>query len=148
MNASPTRHYTAAGGIVMDADARRVLVLRRPGRLGPDGAPEMRLPKGHVEPGESHREAAQREVQEEAGLANLNVITGLGHQRVSFDLEGERVIRDEYYYLMAAPAGIRPRGAESQFEPLWLSWQEALQQVSFDAEREWLRRARAALPSQ
>lgn len=147
MNALPTRHYTAAGGVLIDADERRVLVLRRPGRLGPDGGPEIRLPKGHVEPGESHHEAALREVQEEAGLANPDVIAGLGHQRVSFDLEGEHVIRDEYYYLMAAPAGTLPRGAESQFEPLWLSWQEALQQLSFDAEREWLRRARAALPS-
>jgi 8-oxo-dGTP pyrophosphatase MutT (NUDIX family) len=147
MNALPTRQYVAAGGVVITADEHKVLVLRRPGRLGPDGRPEMRLPKGHIEEGESPRQAALREVREEAGLANLKVVADLGHQRVSFDLEGEHVIRDDYYYLMAVPTGTQPRGAESQFEPLWLSWHEALRQLSFDAEREWLRRARAALPS-
>ena len=38
------RRYAAAGGVVVDGD--RMLVLERPERN------EVRLPKGHVEPGE------------------------------------------------------------------------------------------------
>jgi len=49
-------------------DGDRVLVLVRASRAGPEGRPEVRLPKGHVEPGESREETARREVGEEAGL--------------------------------------------------------------------------------
>jgi len=139
-----TRTYTAAGGVVVDGAAGRVLVLLRPGCTGPNGRPEVRLPKGHVEPGEGRREAALREVHEEAGVAGLKIVVSLGHQRVEFDHQGHHYIRDEYYYLMTAPPGTEPRGHEEQWQPEWLSWEEALQQLTFEAEREWLRRARAA----
>lgn len=144
MNELPIRHYTAAGAVVATDDGRRVLVLRRPGRAGPGGRPEVRLPKGHVERGETHRQAALREVQEEAGLAHLEVVANLGHQQVEFDLEGQHIVRDEYYYLMSVPPGTEPQQAEKQFEPVWLPWEEARQRLTFEAEREWLRRARAA----
>ena len=144
MSEGGTRRYTAAGGVVMAADGGRVLVLRRPGRQGPGGREEVRLPKGHVEPGESHREAALREVKEEAGLAGLEIVADLGQQRVEFDFQGFHYARQEHYYLMSVPAGTRPQGPEKQFEPVWLPWDEALQRLTFEAEREWLRRARAA----
>lgn len=141
---APTRQYTAAGGVVADDAAGRVLVLLRPGRTGPDGRPEVRLPKGHVEPGESRRAAALREVHEEAGVAGLSIVADLGRQRVEFDHQGYHYVRDEYYYLMVAPPGTEPRGHEEQWQPLWLSWEEALQRLTFEPEREWLRRAQAA----
>ena len=144
MQQLPTREYTSAGGVVADEATSRVLVLLRPGREGPDGRPEVRLPKGHVEPGESRREAALREVREEAGVAGLEIVADLGHQHVEFDHRGHHYVRDEYYYLMAAPPGTQPRGHEEQWQPVWLLWEEALQQLTFEAEREWLRRARAA----
>lgn len=144
MKQLPTRAYTAAGGVVADETAGRVLVLLRPGREGPDGRPEVRLPKGHVEPGEGRREAALREVREEAGVAGLEIVADLGHQRVEFDHRGYHYVRDEYYYLMAAPPGTQPQSHEKQWQPVWLPWEEALQRLTFEAEREWLRRARAA----
>ncbi len=143
MNESPTRHYTAAGAVVATDDGCLVLVLRRPDSEGPRGRPEVRLPKGHTRATETRRQAALREVQEEAGLTGLEVVADLGHQRVEFDLKGEHVVRDEYYYLMAVPAGTQPQDPEKQFEPAWLGWEEALRWLSFEAEREWLRRARA-----
>ncbi|MDB5237204.1 MAG: hypothetical protein JWL88_306 [Parcubacteria group bacterium] len=36
------------------------------------------FPKGHVEPGETDEEAARREIQEEAGVAGLELIDDLG----------------------------------------------------------------------
>ena len=54
--------YQAAGGVVVDDD--QVLVLLRPSR------DEIRLPKGHVERGESARQPAMREVREESGYAD------------------------------------------------------------------------------
>ena len=147
MSQLPTRRYTAAGGVVVTDDGCQVLVLWRPDRQGPDGRPEVRLPKGHVEVDESHRQAALREVQEEAGLAGTEIVADLEYQRVEFDYEGRHIIRDEHYYLMAAPPGTQPQDAEPQFEPLWLPWEVALDRMSFEAEREWLRRAQAAVGS-
>ena len=130
--------YQAAGGIVVDGE--RVLILRRPSR------DEVRLPKGHVEKGESARDTALREVAEESGYADLETLADLGHQTVEFDFNDVHVIRDERYFLMRPRslhrAERKPR--ELQFIPKWLDWDEALSALSFEAEREWVRRARAA----
>jgi 8-oxo-dGTP pyrophosphatase MutT (NUDIX family) len=125
----------------------RVLVLRRPSRG------EVRLPKGHVEKGESSQEAALREVAEESGYADLEILSDLGHQTVEFDYKGVHVVRDERYFLMhlrshrqiERHAGEHVRG-ESQFIPDWLNWDQALSELTFEAEREWVRRARRNAP--
>jgi ADP-ribose pyrophosphatase YjhB (NUDIX family) len=104
----------------------------------------MRLPKGHVEPGESHRQAALREVREEAGLLEVEVLADLGHQTVEFDWRDVHHVRCEHYYLMMARNPTSSGEPEAQFRPRWLRWGEALDEVTFDAEREWIRRARSA----
>jgi 8-oxo-dGTP pyrophosphatase MutT (NUDIX family) len=129
--------YTAAGGVVVHGD--RVLVLRRPSRG------EVRLPKGHVEPGEDVRAAALREAREESGYAGLVLRADLGTRVVEFDHAGRHVVRDERYFLMAlADSRDTPAGGEEQFEPTWLTWDEALAALTFEEEREWVRRARRA----
>lgn len=139
-----TRRYTAAGAVIVEPGGERVLLLLRPGRPGPKGQPEMRLPKGHVEPGESHRQAALREVHEEAGRLDVEVLADLGYQTVEFDWQDVHHVRQEHYYLMLAQNSASDAQPEKQFEPLWLSWEKALDEVTFDAERQWIRRARSA----
>jgi 8-oxo-dGTP pyrophosphatase MutT (NUDIX family) len=128
--------YTAAGGVVVHDG--RVLVLRRPFQG------EVRLPKGHVEPGENVQAAALRETREEGGCADLMVVADLGTQVVEFDYAGRHVVRHERYFLMAlASHPDSPVRGEEQFEPLWLTWDEALAALTFEGEREWVRRARS-----
>jgi 8-oxo-dGTP pyrophosphatase MutT (NUDIX family) len=119
----------------------RVLVLYRPARH------QVRLPKGHVEAGETPEKAALREVSEETGFEQLVVTRDLGEQVVRFDHGGRHWARTERYFLMTLHEGSTvPTGlGEAQFEPRWLSWPDALNALTFDAEREWLRRARRAL---
>ena len=128
--------YTAAGGVVVCDDL--VLVLHRPGRN------QVRLPKGHVEPGEKVYETALREVREESGYANLVIQADLGTQAVVFGRAEERVVRTEHYFLMTLADGPEsvPTGGEEQFEPDWLAWDEALAALTYEPEREWVRRAR------
>ena len=128
--------YVAAGGVVVHAG--RVLVLRRPGRG------EVRLPKGHVEPEEDVQTTALRETHEESGYANLVLQADLGTQVVEFDHKGQHIVRTERYFLMGLADGAQntPSGGEEQFEPDWLTWDEALAALTFEAEREWVRRAR------
>jgi ADP-ribose pyrophosphatase YjhB (NUDIX family) len=142
-NQLPVRRYAAAGGVVIDAQGERVLTLVRLGRLGPDGLPEVRLPKGHIEAGESREQAASRG-HEEAGLASVQILADLGRQTVEFDWKGVHTVRDESYFLMVPSDGGGSGQPEVQFEVEWLPWGEALARLTFDAEREWLKRARTA----
>jgi sugar phosphate isomerase/epimerase/8-oxo-dGTP pyrophosphatase MutT (NUDIX family) len=122
-------------------DEGRVLVLLRPGRG------EVRLPKGHVEPGETAQDAALRETAEESGYAHLVLQGGLGEQIVAFQHGGRHVVRTEYYFLMTLAEGppALPANGEDQFRPTWVEWGRALEMLTFEPEREWVRRARAAL---
>jgi 8-oxo-dGTP pyrophosphatase MutT (NUDIX family) len=120
----------------------KVLVLLRAARLGPEGHPEVRLPKGHIESGEDPQQTALREVREEAGLSMLEIVASLGHQSVEFDWQDVHHIRNETYYLMTTTSSTQYQKPERQFERQWLTWENALSQLTFEAEREWLRRAR------
>jgi 8-oxo-(d)GTP phosphatase len=128
--------YIAAGGVVLHGS--QVLVLYRPER------DEFRLPKGHIEAGEDVSAAARREVMEESGYEASSILADLGEQLVEFNFQGQRYVRTERYFLMAlssdaATAGVR---GEAQFEPLWLTFDEALTRLTFESEREWMHRAK------
>src|SRR5436305_15259589 len=57
-----------------------------------DGQVTWVLPKGHVEPGESLEQTVLREVREEVGLSNVQLITYLGlFERQSEKSSGEVV---------------------------------------------------------
>lgn len=60
----------SAGGVVLDGRGR-VLVVSQHGT-------SWSLPKGHVERGESLLEAARREIREESGVGELELVRGLG----------------------------------------------------------------------
>jgi 8-oxo-dGTP pyrophosphatase MutT (NUDIX family) len=135
----PTRHYEAAGGVVIH-EGKVLLVRRR-------HSAEVRLPKGHVEPGELPSETAIREVGEETGYRDLEILQTLGSKRVCFVLNGELVIRDQVFYLMELGEDHtplqRPEDAEV-FEPLWAPLDEAEQMLTFPEEQAVLHQARQA----
>ena len=102
----------------------------------------MRLPKGHIESSEGARAAALRETREESGYAKLVIVGDLGAQTVEFNHKGRHVVRAERYFLMLLePSGSQPSRGEKQFEPVWLPWEQALSRLTFEAEKEWVRRA-------
>ncbi|MGC9356849.1 MAG: NUDIX domain-containing protein [Anaerolineae bacterium] len=130
--------YAAAGGVVLDVDGGRVLLLIRPSH------DEVRLPKGHIKPGESPETAALREVTEESGYDDLEILADLGEQLVVFPLGKQAIRRTEYYFLIQLNSSKkvqRPK-VDEEFFPIWVSWDEALEHLTFDAEREWVSRAR------
>ncbi len=131
--------YTASGGVVTNAEGTHVLLLIRPER------DEVRLPKGHVEPGEALTDAALREIAEEAGYDDLEIVADLGEQLVAFPLDDKVVQRVEHYFLMRARTlrqTERPQSDEQQFFTIWVPWDEVLSHLTFEAEQAWIRRAR------
>jgi 8-oxo-dGTP pyrophosphatase MutT (NUDIX family) len=134
--------YDAAGGVVLD-ELDRVLVLRRAHKN------EVRLPKGHVEARELLEDAAAREIREESGFADLEMLTSLGVQVVEFDLvdRHQHVARQEFYFLFRLRSHHQvPRDPyELQFEPEWVAIDEAMTLLTYPAESEFVRRAQAWL---
>lgn len=144
----PKRHYTA-GGVVVD-DAGRLLVIERD--VIRDGASihEVRLPKGHIDPGESAEDAALREVVEETGYCDLEIAADLGVAHSAFTFRGAHHWREERYFLMRLRSSGRippaPTGAEEAlFAPRWMAPGDAEAAMTYPSEREFVRRARAAL---
>ena len=127
---------TTAGGVVTHGE--QVLVLRS-ARYS-----DLRLPKGHIEEGESPREAALREVAEESGYADLEIVADLGEQTVEFDAYDQHTIRHEHYFLMRlrSTQQIARDLADLKFTPEWMPWQQAIEELEFDEERHWLIKAR------
>ncbi|MCS7039367.1 MAG: NUDIX domain-containing protein [Anaerolineae bacterium] len=140
--------YRAAGGVVLDPDGRVLLLEREVWRNGA-WLHEVRLPKGHIEPGETDEQAALREVGEESGYWDLVILADLGTTTVEFEFEGRHICRHEHYFLMRLTDTRRgearpkhPHAEEARFRPLWardLAEAEAL--LTYDSEKAVARRA-------
>ena len=138
--------YQAAGGVVVREDQQGTWFLL----LEIEGRTELRLPKGHVEPGETIEQAAVREVQEETGYAEVEIAASLGSITHSFFnvRKGAQVTRTESYFLMRltgehAYAG--PNFDHEKFVRRWVICEQAEKVLSYEVEREFARRASRAL---
>ncbi len=116
----------------------QAVLLDRPSRQ------EIRLPKGHVEPGEEPGAAARRETAEETGFADLHLLAGLGVQTVKFEYLNQRIHRTEHWFLYqfgSAARQDRPPEDERQFRTMWRPWSLAHDLLTFEAERQVLAKA-------
>ena len=142
-------YYRAAGGIVLD-EQRRVLLIQRWVMRAGELTFEVRLPKGHVEAGETDWEAARREVCEETGYCGTEMAADLGESLTEFVRGDEPVRRCEHYYLMRLvdPMASHPdfdseETEEALFRPLWAADIAAAERLlTFESEREFARRGR------
>lgn len=138
--------YHAAGGVLTRDHGAWILLLERPGRR------ELRLPKGHIEDGETREQAAIREVQEETGYADVSIISDLGSYTHTFYdfLKDREVTRTESYFLMRLESERDydgPRAAHENFSRRWTKREEAERALSYESEKEFVRRARRAINS-
>lgn len=114
-----------------------------------DGVHEVRLPKGHIQPDETPEAAACREVCEETGYCDLQILADLGWRTVSFEQPTAHVVREERYYLiiLASERHSLPRFSsqrEALFRNRWTAgFAEAESLLTFEAEKDAARRAQA-----
>ena len=88
----------AAGGIVIN-DGKFVSIVRH-------GIPD--LPKGHLEQGETPKAAAIREVEEETGIGNLQIVKELQSTWHCYLEHEEWKLKRTYWYLMSTSGRIQP----------------------------------------
>ncbi|MEJ2863692.1 NUDIX domain-containing protein [Actinomycetospora flava] len=126
----------AAGGVVVDPRGRVAVVRQR--------ALTWSLPKGHVEDGESVLEAARREIEEECGLTDLELVRELG----SYTRLGVRHALPESktitLFLFRSPeATLQPRDPANP-EARWVAPEEVAGRLSNPADGRFF--AREVLP--
>ncbi len=140
------KRILVAGGVVVD-NQNRVLLLERDVLRNDKWIHEIRLPKGHVDPGETHENCALREVGEESGYWDTEIIADLGYDLSEFKYKGENIIRTEHYFLMRADPEKRgtptPKGEEEKlFQPIWVPLDKAEEMMTYPSERHFIRRAK------
>ena len=119
------RHFQwvkAAGGVVEDAQGRRLLIVRDD---------QWDLPKGMVEPGETQKRAAEREVQEETGIGCLEVGPLMIKTYHIYNKYGGWHIKQTSWYKMscAADSPTLPQTEEGITEVRWLEKEEWRQKM-------------------
>lgn len=96
------------------------------------------LPKGHVEEGETIEQAALREIYEETGLDNVQLITHLGTiMRESLKSNGDVEEKTIHFFLAYAPGNSQsqPPPDPRFVEVSWFSPQEVLKLLPYESER-------------
>lgn len=106
-------YVEAAGGMVYNNLGDRLFIYR----FG-----KWDLPKGKIEKNETHREAAIREVQEETGLLEVNIIEELPSTFHIFDFKGKKVLKRTYWFkmLFTGTADPKPLLEEEITKAVWV----------------------------
>jgi 8-oxo-dGTP pyrophosphatase MutT (NUDIX family) len=134
------REFSAGGVVVRDGEVAVVVPLRD----SSDRRRVLALPKGHIDPGESMKEAAAREVREETGL-DAELVEKLGDVRYWYQRAGRRIFKVVAFYLFRYRSGSVDDHDQEIEEVRWMPLEEATRELSFPGEREMVARALSRL---
>jgi 8-oxo-dGTP pyrophosphatase MutT (NUDIX family) len=134
--------YSAGGVVVRGTDC----VVIVPTRRAANGAKVLALPKGHVDPGETPVQAAEREVREEAGV-EADAEGELGAVRYWYMRGGRRIAKQVDFFLFRYRAGDVADHDDEVEEARWMPLAEAATALSYDGERTMAARALSRISS-
>lgn len=120
---------TAAGGVLcLEGESpQKVLIMKRNGFWD--------IPKGKLEKGETIKECAIREVEEEVGATNLSIEHFLCETYHEFEAEGKKFGKITHWYLMKSDDqefNFVPQTKEGITEVKWEELEKAKSMVEFE----------------
>ncbi len=118
-----------AGGIVFRRDAKKEIEIL----LIQDHKDRWTIPKGHIEEGETAQDCARREIGEEAGLHDVDMLGWLGKIHFRYRRIDKLVLITQQVYLMR----VQTDGNEIQKEEWmngikWFPFSEALDLIEYE----------------
>jgi ADP-ribose pyrophosphatase YjhB (NUDIX family) len=139
----PRVDETSAGGLVLDLSGP-VPMGALIGRTNRRGRLLWSLPKGHLEEGETARDAAIREVQEETGIVG-EIIGELGTIDFWFVADGRRIHKTVHHFLMRRTGGELSDEDIEVTEVAWVPMPQIDERLAYTDERELMDTARNLL---
>lgn len=123
-----------SGGIIFrfTKDQKDIEIL-----LIQDAKERWTIPKGHIEPGETAKMTARREIEEETGLKNVSVLSWLGKIHFKYRRQDKLVLMTTQIYLVQAlDAKELPMKEKWMHGIQWFPFSEALAVIEYeDIER-------------
>jgi 8-oxo-dGTP pyrophosphatase MutT (NUDIX family) len=123
-------HETTSGGIVFrhneKTNALEILLMQ-------DAKDRWTIPKGHVEPGEETGATAEREIREETGLQDMEVLVWLGKVNFRYRRAHTLVLMTMHIWLVEAQGDTDKLQPEEWLSDIkWLSVMEAVDRIAYD----------------
>lgn len=112
----------------MSADQKDIEVL-----LIQDSKNRWTIPKGHIEPGETARMTAVREIGEETGLTNIELLLWLGKIHFKYRRLDKLVLMTTQVYLIRALDGAEKPTKEKWMNGIrWFKFGDALDAIEYE----------------
>jgi 8-oxo-dGTP pyrophosphatase MutT (NUDIX family) len=137
MSTKPRADEFSAGGVVVSGDRMIAIV---PVKRSADGSRVLGLPKGHPDGDETPEQAAAREITEETGVS-ARLIELLGDVEYRYERKGRPVHKRVRFFLFEYERGdVADHDHEIEVAE-WLPLEEAATRLTYEGEREMVRRA-------
>jgi len=118
-----------AGGVVFRRDDEggiEILLIQ-------DAKDRWTIPKGHIEEGETAQQTAQREIGEEAGLTNTEVLGWLGKIHFRYRRVDKLVLMTTQIYLVRAGGDTNAIKKEEWMNGIkWFKFNDALDAIEYE----------------
>jgi 8-oxo-dGTP pyrophosphatase MutT (NUDIX family) len=118
-----------AGGIVfrrIETGAIEILLIQ-------DAKDRWTIPKGHIEEGETAQQTARREIGEEAGLKNVDVLGWLGKIHFRYRRIDKLVLMTTQIYLVRARGDTNDIKKEEWMNGIqWFPFHDALEAIEYE----------------
>ena|SRR3989339_451979 len=134
------REFSAGGIIFKQTKSGPIFLLIKNMAMRDPDKSYWGFPKGHLNAGESSKEAAIREVKEEVGL-RVEIIDKIGQSSYIFQVNGEKIFKIVTMFLMQVKKGqILIQDLEIQ-EAKWLGSEQVLELLSFSNDKKLFQKA-------
>ncbi|MDB5176986.1 MAG: hypothetical protein JWN75_654 [Candidatus Saccharibacteria bacterium] len=118
-----------AGGIVFRRDKNEQVEIL----LIQDAKDRWTIPKGHIEEGETAQQTARREIGEEAGLMNVDILGWLGKIHFRYRRVDKLVLMTTQIYLVRAKGDTNAIQKEDWMTDIkWFSFHDALDVIEYE----------------